>query len=48
MKTAIILGAGFSFAGGLPLTRDLFETKGTLPRFVSQSGERQHQQVMEA
>jgi hypothetical protein len=26
MKTTVILGAGFSFVAGLPLTNDLFET----------------------
>jgi len=31
METAVILGAGFSYVGGLPLTRQLF-SEGKAPQ----------------
>jgi hypothetical protein len=45
MDTAVILGAGFSCAAGLPLTRDLFERSTAPPRAQSKEAERSHLQV---
>jgi hypothetical protein len=46
LKTAVILGAGFSHVGGLPLTRDLFDIRGDIPRSQSTSAQRNHEQVV--
>lgn len=43
METAVILGAGFSFAAGLPLTRSLFDCG--LPQAQSSSAAENHAQV---
>ena len=48
MDTAVILGAGFSHVAGLPLTRNLFEIEGTLPRFQSAAAENNHREVFRA
>lgn len=48
MDTAVILGAGFSFVTGLPLTRNLFDTSGTLPRSQSAAAGRNHLEVSSA
>jgi hypothetical protein len=48
MDTAVILGAGFSFVTGLPLTRNLFETGGVLPRSQSAAAETNHREVSSA
>jgi hypothetical protein len=48
MDTAIILGAGFSFVAGLPLTRNLFDTNGLLPRSQSSAAEKNHSEVSSA
>lgn len=48
MDTAIILGAGFSHVAGLPLTRNLFDTEGVLPRFQSAAVENNHREVLGA
>lgn len=47
LKTTAILGAGFSKAAGLPLTRDLFETT-ELPRALSPEATERHRQVLYA
>jgi hypothetical protein len=47
LKTTAILGAGFSHAAGLPLTRDLFETS-ELPRALSSETAERHRQVLYA
>jgi len=47
LKTTAILGAGFSRAAGLPLTRDLFETT-ELPRALSPEAAERHRQVLHA
>jgi hypothetical protein len=48
MDTAVILGAGFSFVTGLPLTRNLFDTGGVLPRSQSAAAETNHREVSSA
>lgn len=45
MESAIILGAGFSYVAGLPLTRQLFEGS-TLPQSVSQSSAQSDKEVL--
>lgn len=47
LKTTAILGAGFSRAAGLPLTRDLFETT-EIPRSLSPEAAERHRQVLYA
>lgn len=44
---SVILGAGFSFGAGLPLTRDLFRSDG-IPAFSSPTGEAQHRRVLDS
>src|SRR5436305_15326293 len=48
MNTAVILGAGFSSVAGLPLTRNLFETDGVLPRAQSLAAQKNHREVHKA
>jgi hypothetical protein len=48
MDTAVILGAGFSHVAGLPLTRNLFDTGGDLPRSQSAVAENNHREVFRA
>lgn len=45
MSSCVILGAGFSFAAGLPLTSQLFLPEGVLPRSQSKAVARDHPQV---
>ena len=47
LRTTVILGAGFSYIAGLPLTRDLFETD-ELPRSFSPEAAERHRQVLHA
>lgn len=48
MKTAVVLGAGFSFVAGLPLTRSLFDATLGLPRAQSPSAAQNHAEVASA
>ncbi|MBV8858475.1 MAG: hypothetical protein JOZ02_16195 [Acidobacteria bacterium] len=47
MIASVILGAGFSYVAGLPLTKDLFETS-ILPSTKSDKAKRNHEEVMAA
>jgi len=44
----VILGAGFSYVGGLPLTRDLFDLSAPLPRAQSDTSVENHHSVRAA
>ena len=44
-NAAVILGAGFSFVGGLPLTRDLFDSKRPLPQAQSRLSQDKYENV---
>jgi hypothetical protein len=47
MITSVILGAGFSYVAGLPLTKELFATS-TPPSTKSDRAKRNHEEVMAA
>lgn len=46
MKVAVVLGAGYSSVGGVPLTKNLFEAPGGLPRAQGQSVPTDHAKVL--
>ena len=48
MDTAVILGAGFSHAAGLPLTRHLFDLEDGLPRYQSDAAKNNYQTIVRA
>lgn len=47
-QTVVILGAGFSYAAGLPLTRDLFDVNVMPPRAQSKAAEVDYDEVRRA
>ena len=47
LTTSVVLGAGFSFVAGLPLTNELFEVSD-IPRATSIKARRQHEDVINA
>ncbi len=47
-NSAIVLGAGFSFAAGLPLTKDLFNCGSVVPRAQSPAAGMNNAQVLSA